>query len=135
MQGLLHQYTQLVVGAVLGQRDFALGGEVLGEVDEQRLRLVDVAAAATGPIAAMSSSSILPAREDMLPRKKPLTSSLALFQRDPSLSLSIWRIGVARRPRSSLIQVVEGEHQGLDGYARPISRFSSSSEVMKRVSV
>src|SRR5215475_1771879 len=42
----------------------------------------------TGPNAAMSSSSILPAREDMLPRKKARTSSLALFSATPSLSLS-----------------------------------------------
>src|SRR5579871_6545839 len=34
---------QLVVGAVLRQHDLALGGEVLGEVDQQRLGLVDVA--------------------------------------------------------------------------------------------
>src|SRR6476619_3135588 len=45
----------------------------------------------TGPIAAMSSSSILPAREDILPRKKPRTSSLALFSAMPSLSLSTLR--------------------------------------------
>src|SRR5215216_3349024 len=48
----------------------------------------------TGPIAAMSSISILPAREDMLPRKKARTSSLALFSAMPSLSLSTLRISV-----------------------------------------
>src|SRR4030095_345527 len=46
----------------------------------------------TGPSAAMSSSSILPARDDIWLRKKPRTSSLALFKAMPSLSLSMWRI-------------------------------------------
>src|SRR5207253_2479430 len=58
----------------------------------------------TGPIAAMSSSSILPAREDMLPRKKLRTSSLALLSATPSLSLSILRINVCAEAESSLIR-------------------------------
>src|SRR5262249_29106005 len=58
----------------------------------------------TGPIACMSSISILPAREDMLERKKPLTSSLALFSATPSLSLSTWRIRVCADAESSLIR-------------------------------
>src|SRR5258705_60688 len=36
---------QLFVGAVLRDHDLALGGEVLGEIDQQALRLVDVAQA------------------------------------------------------------------------------------------
>src|SRR6202012_42608 len=58
----------------------------------------------TAPIAAISSSSILPAREDILPRKKARTSSLALFSATPSLSLSTLRIKVCAEPESSLIR-------------------------------
>src|SRR6185312_10857320 len=87
----------------------------------------------TGPIAAMSSISILPAREDMLPRKKPLTSSLALFSATPSLSLSTLRIRVCAEPESSLIRSSKVNIKALMRSAE--SRFSSSSEVMKRVSV
>jgi hypothetical protein len=29
--------------AALGDQDFALGGEILGDIDQERLRLVDVA--------------------------------------------------------------------------------------------
>src|SRR5882757_5508661 len=87
----------------------------------------------TGPSAAMSSSSILPARDDMLPRKKPRTSSLALFQAMPSLSLSTWRISVWAEPESSLTRSSKVNISALIRSAD--SRFSSSSEVMKRVSV
>src|SRR6476469_7995814 len=34
---------QLFVAAALGDQDFALGGELLGDIDQQRLRLVDIA--------------------------------------------------------------------------------------------
>src|SRR5438874_2350763 len=87
----------------------------------------------TGPSAAMSSSSILPAREDMLPRKKPRTSSLALFKAIPSLSLSTWRISVCAEAASSLTRSSNVNISALMRSAD--SRFSSSSEVMKRVSV
>src|ERR1700730_16384141 len=87
----------------------------------------------TGPIAAMSSSSILPAREDMLPRKKPLTSSLALLSATPSLSLSTLRISVCAEAESSLIRSSKVNIKALMRSAD--SRFSSSSEGMKRVSV
>src|SRR5215510_8049916 len=36
---------ELLVGAALGDQDLAAGGEILGQIDEQRLRLVDVAQA------------------------------------------------------------------------------------------
>src|SRR6478609_1451195 len=87
----------------------------------------------TGPSAAMSSSSILPARDDMLPRKKPRTSSLALFSATPSLSLSMWRISVCADPESSLTRSSKVNISALMRSAD--SRFSSSSDVMKRVSV
>src|SRR6185312_4853183 len=87
----------------------------------------------TGPIAAMSSISILPAREDMLPRKKARTSSLALFSAMPSLSLSTWRISVCAEPASSLTRSSKVNISALMRSAA--SRFSSSSEVMNRVSV
>src|SRR3954454_10193575 len=87
----------------------------------------------TGPSAAMSSSSILPAREDMLPRKKARTSSLALFSATPSLSLSTWRISVCAEAASSLTRSSNVNISALMRSAD--SRFSSSSEVMKRVSV
>src|SRR5262245_28856074 len=87
----------------------------------------------TGPIAAMSSSSILPAREDMLPRKKPRTSSLALFSATASLSLSTLRISVWAEAESSLIRSSKVNISALMRSAA--SRLSSSSEVMKRVSV
>src|SRR5450755_287900 len=87
----------------------------------------------TGPIAAISSSSILPAREDMLPRKKPRTSSLALFSAMPSLSLSTWRIRVCADAASSLTRSSKVNISALMRSAD--SRLSSSSEVMKRVSV
>src|SRR6185295_9544742 len=81
----------------------------------------------TGPIAAMSSSSILPARDDMLPRKKLRTSSLALFSAMPSLSLSTLRIRVWAEPESSLIRSSKVNISALIRSAD--SRFSSSSEV------
>src|SRR5450631_493616 len=87
----------------------------------------------TGPSAAMSSSSILPARDDILPRKKPRTSSLALFRAMPSLSLSTWRIRVCADPASSLTRSSKVNISALMRSAD--SRLSSSSEVMKRVSV
>src|SRR5436190_3419539 len=87
----------------------------------------------TGPIAAMSSSSILPAPEDMLPRKKARTSSLALFRATPSFSLSILRISVWAEAESSLIRSSKVNISALIRSAA--SRLSSSSEVMKRVSV
>src|ERR1700761_4834052 len=87
----------------------------------------------TGPIAAISSSSILPARDDMLPRKKPRTSSLALFSAMASLSLSTLRINVCAEPASSLIRSSKVNISVLMRSAD--SRFSSSSEVRKRVSV
>src|SRR6185312_5766843 len=87
----------------------------------------------TGPIAAMSSISILPARDDMLPRKKARTSSLALFSAMPSLSLSTLRISVWAEAESSLIR---SSNVNINALMRSAdSRFSSSSEVMKRVSV
>src|SRR5882757_1710186 len=87
----------------------------------------------TGPNAAMSSSSILPARDDMLPRKKPRTSSLALLSATPSLSLSMWRIRVWADAESSLTRSSKVNISALMRSAD--SRLSSSSEVMKRVSV
>ena len=81
----------------------------------------------------MSSSSILPARDDMLPRKKPRTSSLALFSAMPSLSLSTLRIRVCAEPASSLTRSSKVNISALMRSAA--SRLSSSSEVMKRVSV
>src|SRR6185437_11048909 len=87
----------------------------------------------TGPSAAMSSSSILPARDDMLPRKKARTSSLALFSAIPSLSLSTLRISVCADPASSLTRSSKVNISALMRSAD--SRFSSSSEVMNRVSV
>src|SRR5712671_1563669 len=87
----------------------------------------------TGPSAAMSSSSILPARDDIWPRKKPRTSSLALFKAMPSLSLSMWRINVCAEAESSLTRSSKVNISALMRSAD--SRFSSSSEVMKRVSV
>src|SRR6202790_4577055 len=87
----------------------------------------------TGPIAAMSSSSILPARDDMLPRKKPRTSSLALLSAMPSLSLSTLRISVCADAESSLMRSSKVNISALMRSAD--SRLSSSSEVMKRVSV
>src|SRR6195256_2348667 len=87
----------------------------------------------TGPSAAMSSSSILPARDDILPRKKPRTSSLALFSAPPSLSLSTWRISVCADAESSLTRSSKVNISALMRSAA--SRFSSSSEVMKRGSV
>ena len=68
----------------------------------------------TGPIACMSSTSILAARVDMLLRKNWRTASVAPLSATPSLSLSMWRISVCAEPASSLHQVVEGEHQRLD---------------------
>src|SRR5437868_2432753 len=87
----------------------------------------------TGPIAAMSSSSILPAREDMLPRKKARTSSFALFSATASFSLSMLRIRVWAEAESSLIRSSKVNISALMRSAA--SRLSSSSEVMKRVSV
>src|SRR5882724_5324953 len=87
----------------------------------------------TGPIAAMSSISILPARDDMLPMKKLRTSSLALFSAMPSLSLSILRIRVWADAESTLIRSSKVNISALMRSAD--SRFSSSNEVMKRVSV
>src|SRR5581483_6846588 len=87
----------------------------------------------TGPIAAMSSSSILPARCDMLLRKKPRTSSLALLSATPSLSLSTLRIKVWAEAESSLIRSSKVNISALMRSAD--SRFSSSSAVMNRVSV
>src|ERR1700712_1393025 len=87
----------------------------------------------TGPSAAMSSSSILPARDDMLPRKKPRTSSLALFSAMPSLFLSTWRISVCAEAESSFTKSSKVNISALMRSAD--SRLSSSSEVMKRVSV
>src|SRR6516164_5451919 len=87
----------------------------------------------TGPIAAMSSSNILPAREDILPRKKPRTSSLALLSATPSLSLSTLRISVCADAESSLMRSSKVNISALIRSAD--SRFSSSSAVMKRVSV
>src|SRR5882724_9236940 len=87
----------------------------------------------TGPSAVMSSKSILPARDDMLPRKKLRTSSLALLSATPSLSLSTWRIRVWAEPESSLTRSSKVNISALMRSAD--SRFSSSSEVMKRVSV
>src|ERR1700712_3871927 len=87
----------------------------------------------TGPSAAMSSSSILPAREDMLPRKKARTSSLALLSATPSLSLSICRIRVWAEAESSLTRSSKVNIRALMRSAD--SRLSSSSDVMNRVSV
>src|SRR6266481_6216425 len=87
----------------------------------------------TGPSAAMSSSSILPARDDIWLRKKPRTSSLALFKAMPSLSLSMWRIRVCAEAESSLTRSSKVNISSLMRSAD--SRFSSSSEVMKRISV
>src|SRR4249919_1104268 len=64
----------------------------------------------TGPIACMSSTSILAARVDMLPRKNCRTVSVAPLSAMPSLSLSTLRSSVGVEPH----QVVEGEHQRLD---------------------
>src|SRR4051794_3941025 len=87
----------------------------------------------TGPSAAISSSSILPARDDILPRKKPRTSSFALLSAIPSLSLSTWRISVWAEAESSLTRSSNVNISALMRSAD--SRLSSSSEVMKRVSV
>jgi len=65
---------------------FHLGGEILGDIDQQRLRLVDVAQR-TAPIACMSSTSILAARVDMLLKKKLRTASLAPLKRRCQLVL------------------------------------------------
>src|SRR3979490_599819 len=86
-----------------------------------------------GPSAALSSSSILRGAADMLPRKKLRTSSLALFSAMPSLLLSIFRISVCAEPESSLIRSSKVNISALMSSAD--SRVSSSSEVMKRVSV
>src|SRR3954465_4295951 len=87
----------------------------------------------TGPIAAMSSWSILAAREDMLPKKKLRTSSLALLSATPSLSLSTLRMRVWAEPESSFTRSSKVNISALMRSAD--SRLSSSSEVMKRVSV
>lgn len=67
----------------------------------------------TGPSAAISSSSILPAREDILPRKKahsPVGALQAML-----IVSSTLRISVCAN-RVELDQVVEGEHQRLDAF-------------------
>ena len=60
-----HQYTSSSSARCLGHHDLALGGEVLGEVD-QRICASSTSRRRTGPIASMSSRRILPARSLML---------------------------------------------------------------------
>ena len=81
----------------------------------------------------MSSTSILAARVDMLLRKNWRTGSVAPFSAIASLSLSTWRISVCAEPASSLTRSSKVNISVLMRSAA--SRFSSSSEVMKRVSV
>ena len=69
----------------------------------------------------------------MLLKKKLRTSSLALFSATPSLSLSMLRIRVCAEPESSLIRSSKVNISALIRSAD--SRLSSSSAVMKRVSV
>ena len=69
----------------------------------------------------------------MLPRKNCRTVSVAPFSATASLSLSTWRISVCAEPASSLTRSSKVNISVLMRSAD--SRFCSSSEVMKRVSV
>src|SRR5437660_1287484 len=87
----------------------------------------------TGPIACMSSTSILAARVDMFLRKNSRTASVAPLSAMPSLSLSTWRIRVCAEPASRRTRSSKVNIRLLMRSAD--SRLASSSEVMKRVSL
>src|SRR5581483_2539742 len=130
--GGAHQYTSsssprclLMMISPLAARSFAMLTSICCASSTARSR--------TGPIACMSSASILAARADMFERKNWRTGSAAPLSATASLSLSMLRISVCAEPASSFIRSSKVNISVLMRSA--LSRFSSSSAVMKRVSV
>src|SRR5215510_1833461 len=104
---------QLFVAAVLRDHDLALGGEVLGEVDELRLRVVDVAQAHWPHGAHVVVEHLGGARRHVA--QEELTHRLGrALERDRQLVLVDVAHQRLRRAGIELHQIVEGEHQILD---------------------
>src|SRR5215510_7051623 len=104
---------QLFVTAVLRDHDLALGGEVLGEVDELRLRIVDVAQANRPHGAHVVVEHPGGARRHVAQEELAHRLGRSL-QRDRELVLVDVAHQCLRRAGIELHQIVEGEHQVLD---------------------
>ena len=104
---------QLVVAAALGDHDLALGGEVLGDID-QRICASSTSRSRTGPIASMSSRSILAARVDMLEKKNCAHRVGGALERERRACPCRRGASASAPSRIELDQVLEGEHQRLD---------------------
>src|SRR5215510_5727062 len=104
---------QLFVAAVLRDHDLALGGEVLGEVDELRLRIVDVAQTYRPHGAHVVVEHLGGARRHVAQEELAHRLGRSL-QRDRELVLVDVAHQCLRRAGIELHQIVEGEHQVLD---------------------
>src|SRR5579872_1181196 len=104
---------QFVVGAVLRQHDFALGGEVLGEIHQQGLRLVDIAQSHwSHRLHVVGQHLCRTARH--VAHEECLDLFVRALQRDAEFFLvDVTHQGLGGRG-VELDQVVEGEHQRLD---------------------
>src|SRR6185503_18046694 len=108
---------QFFVAAVLRDHDLALGGEVLGEVDQQPLRLVDVAQAHGAERLHVVDQHLGGARRHVAEEELPHRVGRAL-QRHRELVLVDMAHQCLSRAGVELDQVVECEHQRLDALGR-----------------
>src|SRR5262245_1622379 len=104
---------QLFVAAVLRDHDLALGGEVLGEIDELRLRIVDIEPAYRSQSAHVVVEHLGGARRHVAQEELPHRLGRSL-ERDRKLVLVDVPHQRLRRAGIELHQIVEGEHQVLD---------------------
>src|SRR5215472_2578229 len=104
---------QLFVGAVLGDHDLALGGEVLGEIDQEALRLVDIAQAHRAQRLHVVEQHLGGARRHVL-QEEGAHRLVRTLERDRELVLVDVAHQRLRRAVVELDQVVKREHQVLD---------------------
>src|SRR6185437_2037162 len=104
---------QLFVAAALGDQDFALGGELLGDIDQQRLRLVDVAQPHRAHRLHVIDQHLGGPRRHVGEEELAHRFGSAL-EGDAELVLVDVAHQRLRRGGVELDQVVEGEHQRLD---------------------
>ena len=104
---------QFFIAALLGDDDLALGGEILGKIDQQHLRLVDVAQAHGTHGLHVVDQHLGGARGHVAEEELPHRFGRA-FERHRELVLVDMAHQRLRRPGIELDQVVEGEHQSLD---------------------
>src|ERR1700722_7559511 len=109
---LIHQ---LFFAAALGDDDLALGGEVLGEIDQERLRLVDLAQPYRAHGLHVVHQHLGGARRHV--GEEELAHRLGgALERDRELVLLDVAHQGLRRGGVELGQIVEREHQGLDAF-------------------